>query len=58
MLNEETLKQVMAKLLNVDAAAIGPDASMDRDHGVTVAHANGLVSAGAASNIDRRQRPA
>lgn len=29
MLNEETLKQVMATLLNVDAAAIGPDASMD-----------------------------
>ena len=29
MLHEETLKQVMATLLNVDAAAIGPDASMD-----------------------------
>lgn len=29
MLNEETLKQVMATLLNVDAAVIGPDASMD-----------------------------
>jgi acyl carrier protein len=29
MLNEETLKQVMAAMLNVDAAAIGPDASMD-----------------------------
>lgn len=29
MLNEETLKQVMATLLNVDAAAISPDASMD-----------------------------
>jgi acyl carrier protein len=29
MLNEETLKQVMAAMLNVDAAAISPDASMD-----------------------------
>ena len=29
MLNEDTLKQVMATLLNVDTAAIGPDASMD-----------------------------
>lgn len=29
MLNEDTLKQVMATLLNVDAASIGPDASMD-----------------------------
>lgn len=29
MLNEGTLQQVMATLLNVDIAAIGPDASMD-----------------------------
>ena len=29
MLNENTLKQVMATLLNVDDASIGPDASMD-----------------------------
>ena len=29
MLSEDTLKQVMATLLNVDASAIGPDASMD-----------------------------
>jgi len=29
MLNEKTLKQVMATLLNVDAVTIGPDASMD-----------------------------
>lgn len=29
MLNESFLKQVMATLLNVDAASIGPDASMD-----------------------------
>ena len=29
MLNEETLKQVMATVLNVDVAAISPDASMD-----------------------------
>lgn len=29
MLNEDALKQVMATLLNVDVAAIGPDASMD-----------------------------
>lgn len=29
MLNESILKQVMATLLNVDAASIGPDASMD-----------------------------
>lgn len=29
MLSEETLKQVMASLLNVDSASIGPDASMD-----------------------------
>ena len=29
MLNENVLKQVMATLLNVDAASIGSDASMD-----------------------------
>ena len=29
MLNEDALKQVMATMLNVDAATIGPDASMD-----------------------------
>lgn len=29
MLNEDTLKQVMAALLSVEVAAIGPDASMD-----------------------------
>ena len=29
MLNEETLKKVMAAMLNVDAAAIGTEASMD-----------------------------
>ncbi len=29
MLNEDALKQVMATMLNVDAASIGPDASMD-----------------------------
>ena len=29
MLNENTLKQVMATLLNVDPASIGPEASMD-----------------------------
>lgn len=29
MLNENALKQVMATLLNVDAAKIGPEASMD-----------------------------
>lgn len=29
MLNEIALKQLMAMLLNVDAASIGPDASMD-----------------------------
>lgn len=29
MLNEDTLKQVMATVLQVDAASIGPDASMD-----------------------------
>jgi acyl carrier protein len=29
MLNESSLKQVMATLLNVDAASIGQDASMD-----------------------------
>lgn len=29
MLNEEALKQVMATMLNVDAASIGPEASMD-----------------------------
>ena len=29
MLNEDALKQVMATMLNVDAADIGPDASMD-----------------------------
>ena len=29
MLSEDTLKQVMATLLNVYAAASGPDASMD-----------------------------
>lgn len=29
MLNETALKQVMATLLNVDVASIGPDASMD-----------------------------
>jgi acyl carrier protein len=29
MLNENALKQVIATLLNVDPASIGPDASMD-----------------------------
>jgi acyl carrier protein len=29
MLNENALKQVMATLLSVDVASIGPDASMD-----------------------------
>ena len=29
MLNENALKQVMATLLNVDAASVGQDASMD-----------------------------
>jgi len=29
MLNEDALKQVMATMLNVDVADIGPDASMD-----------------------------
>lgn len=29
MLNEDSLKQVMATMLNVDPASIGPDASMD-----------------------------
>lgn len=29
MLNENTLKQVMATLLNVDVSSIGTDASMD-----------------------------
>lgn len=29
MLNENTLKQVMATLLNVDVSAIDPEASMD-----------------------------
>ena len=29
MLNEDILHQVMATLLNVEASAIGPDASMD-----------------------------
>lgn len=29
MLNEDALKQVMAILLTVDTASIGPDASMD-----------------------------
>lgn len=29
MLNEDALKQVMATMLNVDVASIGPDASMD-----------------------------
>lgn len=29
MLNEDALKQVMATMLSVDAASIGPDASMD-----------------------------
>ena len=29
MFNETTLKQVMATLLNVEAATIGPDSSMD-----------------------------
>lgn len=29
MLNEDALKNVMATMLNVDPASIGPDASMD-----------------------------
>lgn len=29
MLNEDTLKKVMATMLNVDVATIGPDSSMD-----------------------------
>jgi len=29
MLNEETLKKLMATMLNVDVSTIGPDSSMD-----------------------------